>query len=63
MLKIEIKDKNINRGLKELKTKFIKTKITKELVGRKSFKKKGEKRREEIENAIYKEKKKKKQSI
>lgn len=57
MIKVDIKDKNINRALKELKTKFIKTKVTKELSERKNFKKKSVERREEILNAIYREKK------
>lgn len=57
MIKVDIKDKNINRALKELKTKFIKTKVTKELSERKNFKKKSVERREEILTAIYREKK------
>lgn len=57
MIKVDIKDKNINRALKELKTKFIKTKVTKELSQRKNFKKKSVERREEILTAIYREKK------
>ena len=57
MIKVDIKDKNINRALKELKTKFIKTKVTKELSERKNFKKKSVERREEILSAIYREKK------
>lgn len=57
MIIVHIKDKNINRALKELKTKFIKNKTSKELSDRKNFKKKSVERREEILNAIYKEKK------
>tara|TARA_R110000868_G_scaffold404642_1_gene683018 strand:- start:825 stop:1013 length:189 start_codon:yes stop_codon:yes gene_type:complete len=56
MLIVQVKDKNINRDLKELKSKFIKTRVTKELFERKNFKKKGVKRREEIQKAIYREK-------
>lgn len=59
MLIIPIKDKNINRALKELKSKFIKTKVVKELNNRKNFKKKSVERREEVLKAIYKEKKNK----
>lgn len=55
MLIVHVKDKNINSALKELKSKFIKTRVTKELLKRKNFKKKGIKRREEIQKAIYKE--------
>lgn len=55
MLIVKVKDKNINSALKELKSKFIKCRITKELFNRKNFKKKGVKRREEIQKAIYKE--------
>lgn len=56
MLIVQVKDKNINRALKELKSKFIKARITKELFDRKNFNKKSVKRREEVNNAIYKEK-------
>lgn len=56
MLIVQVKDKNINRALKELKSKFIKTRVTKELFDRKNFKKKSVKRREEVNNAIYREK-------
>ena len=57
MIIVQIKDKNINRALKELKTKFIKTKVVRELNNRKNFKKKSVERREEVMKAIYKEKK------
>ena len=60
MLIVQVKDKNINRALKELKSKFIKARITKELLDRKNFKKKSVERREEVKNAIYREKKKNK---
>jgi small subunit ribosomal protein S21 len=60
MLIVQVKDKNINRALKELKSKFIKTRVTKELFDRKNFKKKGVERREEIQKAIYREKLKRK---
>jgi small subunit ribosomal protein S21 len=58
MIIVQIKDKNINRALKEYKTKFIKTKVVKELNDRKNFKKKSVERREEVLKAIHKEKKK-----
>lgn len=57
MIIVQIKDKNINRALKELKTKFIKTKVVKEINSRKNFKKKSVERREEVMKAIYNEKK------
>ena len=56
MLIVQVKDKNINRALKELKSKFIKCRITKELFDRKNFKKKSVERREEVKRAIYREK-------
>lgn len=56
MLIIQVKDKNINKALKDLKSKFIKTRVTKELFDRKNFKKKSVERREEIQRAIYKNK-------
>mgnify|MGYP006270021259 CR=1 FL=1 len=60
MLKVIVKDKNINGALKELKSKFIKTRVTKQLFDRKNFKGKSVKRREEIKKAIYREKIKRK---
>lgn len=60
MIKVQVKDKNINGALKELKSKFIKARISKQLFDRKNFKKKGVKRREEIQKAIYREKMKNK---
>jgi small subunit ribosomal protein S21 len=60
MLIVVVKDKNINRALKELKSKFIKTKVTKELFDRKNFKKKSVERREEVKRAIYRENRKNK---
>lgn len=56
MIKVEVKDKNINGALKELKSKFIKARIAKQLFDRKNFKRKGIKRREEVQKAIYREK-------
>jgi len=59
MLKIKLKDGkgNIERALKELKSKVIKTRQMRELNDRKVFKKKSEKRREELNKAIYVHKK------
>ena len=51
MLKIKIKEKNIERALKELKRKFIKTKASKECRDRKEHTKKSIERRQEINNA------------
>ena len=57
MLKIKVKEKNIERALKELKRKFIKTKASKECRDRKEHTKKSVKRREEINKAKYLQKK------
>ena len=58
MLQIKVKEKGgIERALKEYKSKTIKTRIMKELNGRKEFKKKSVERREEIKKAIYVRKK------
>mgnify|MGYP002641932435 FL=1 len=57
MLKIEIKEKNIERALKELKRKFINTKASKECRDRKEHTKKSIERRQEINNAKYLQKK------
>jgi len=56
MLIIKVKDKNINKALKDLKGKFIKCQYYKELTDRKTFTKKSVKNRDIIKNAIYKEK-------
>lgn len=52
IVKIEGKT-NIESALKTLKSKFIKTKIAKELNERKSFTKKSIKRRAEVKKAKY----------
>lgn len=57
MLIIEIKNGNIERGLKELKGKFIKTKIAKECKDREEYLKKSVRKREEKIKAIYNQKK------
>ena len=55
IIKIEGKD-NLDRSLKKLKRKFESIGITKELRKRKEFKKKSDKRREEVKKARYIEK-------
>ena len=57
MLKIKVKEKNIERSLKELKRKFINTKALKDCRDRKEHTKKSIERREEINNAKYIQKK------
>ena len=57
MLKIKIKENKIERALKELKRKFIKTKNLKDCRDRKEHTKKSVKRREEINKAKYLQKK------
>ena len=57
MLKVEVKKGNIERALKELKGKFIKTKIPKECRDRQEFTKKSVKRRTEKNKASYLQKK------
>lgn len=46
---------SIDSALKKLKNKFNNTQVVKELNERKTFKKKSQKRREEIKKARYKE--------
>lgn len=54
MLVVKIEGKEtLEKALKKLKKKFDKTKVVKELRERKYFKKKSEKRREEIRKAEY----------
>ena len=57
MLKIEVKKKNIERSLKELKRKFIKTKSLQECRDRKYHTKKSVERRQKINKAKYLQKK------
>jgi small subunit ribosomal protein S21 len=60
MIIVPIKqNENIEKALKTLKSKVIKTKQNQVLTGRKQYTKKSVERRAEILNAIYKEKKKK----
>jgi small subunit ribosomal protein S21 len=48
--------KNLEKGIKLLKSKVIKTHLMRSLFERKEYTKKSVKRRNEIKNAIYKEK-------
>jgi small subunit ribosomal protein S21 len=60
MIIVQLKqNENIEKALKTLKSKVIKTKQNKVLTGRKEYTKKSVKRRTEILNAVYKEKKRK----
>jgi len=57
MLIIEIKNgESLDRALKTLKTKVIKTKQNQILFKRKEFVKKSVKRRYEVQKAVYKQK-------
>ena len=58
MLKVEVKKGNIDRALKELKSKFIKTKLSKECREREEFIKPSDKKRKLKSKAIYVERKK-----
>lgn len=55
MLIIKVKDGNITKALKELKVKFIKIKIVKELNERKQYLKKSVKLRQSKIKSIYKQ--------
>ena len=55
MLIIKLKDGNITKALKELKVKFTKIKIVKELNERKQYLKKSVKLRQSKIKAIYKQ--------
>lgn len=60
MIIVPIKqNENIEKSLKTLKSKVIKTKQNQVLTGRKQYTKKSVERRAEILKAIYKEKKRK----
>lgn len=57
MLIIKVsKKRGIEKALKEYKSKVIRTRQSREIVQRKEFKKKSQKRREEINRAIYRQK-------
>jgi small subunit ribosomal protein S21 len=53
MLKVNVKKGNIERALKEMKSKFIKTKVARECRKRESFTKPSVIRREEVNKAKY----------
>jgi small subunit ribosomal protein S21 len=58
MIVVKVKGKgSLDKSLKELKRKFEKSKIVKELRERQSFKKKSEKKRERKKKAVYIQKK------
>ena len=63
MLKVEVKKGNIERALKELKSKYIKTKVVQQCRDKKAFIKPSEKKREILHKAIYKENKKRKEEF
>lgn len=58
MLKVNVKKGNIERALKELKSKFIKTKVARECRQREEFTKPSIARRDEINKAKYVQNKK-----
>lgn len=59
MIIVHVKNNEpIDKALKTLKSKVIKTKQSQELFKRKEYEKKSEKRRKEVLKAIYKGKKK-----
>jgi len=58
MLIINVKNGGIERSLKELKNKFMKTNIGKECLLRKEFIKKSIKKRSDLQKAIYTQNKK-----
>ena len=53
MFRVELKNISIDRALKILKNKVVKTGMLKELRSRQEFVKKSVKRREQIKKAIY----------
>ena len=58
MLRVQVKKGNVERALKELKSKFIKTKISKQCRERSEFTKPSDKKRKLKSKAIYVERKK-----
>ena len=58
MLKVNVKKGNIERALKELKSEFIRTKVSKECREREEFTKPSVTRRAEIQKAKYVQNKK-----
>lgn len=63
MLKVTVKKGNIERSLKELKTKFIKTKVMKDCKERKTFTKPSVIKREMINKSKYVQKKRNEEGI
>jgi small subunit ribosomal protein S21 len=63
MSKVNVKKGNIERSLKELKSKFIKTKVSRECRKREQFTKPSVIRREEIGKAKYVQKKRTEEDI
>ena len=57
MIIVKVQKENIEKALKAYKWKYKRTKVKEQLNDRKQFKKKSEKRREEVNKAIYKNKK------
>jgi|8_EtaG_2_1085327.scaffolds.fasta_scaffold00591_19 ribosomal protein S21 len=55
MLIVKVGKNNIEKAIKAMRYKVFKTKQVKNLREQKAFKKKSTKRREQIHNAIYKE--------
>ncbi len=53
MLIVQVNNKNIEKSLKELKGKVIKTRMMTELFSRKDFEKKSVKKRQVIKKATY----------
>ncbi len=58
MLKVNVKKGNIERALKEMKSKFIKTKVARKCREREEFTKPSVIRRKEVNKAKYVQKKK-----
>lgn len=63
MLKVEVKKGNIERALKELKSKYIKTKVVQQCRDKKEFIKPSEKKRKALQKAIYIENKKREEEL
>jgi len=63
MLRVQVKKGDIGRALKELKSKFIKTKMQKQCRDNKEYTKPSVKKRNIKSNAAYKERKKRNDEI
>jgi small subunit ribosomal protein S21 len=53
MLIVQVNNKNIEKSLKDLKGKVIRTRMMTELSSRKEFEKKSVKRRQQVKKASY----------